>query len=466
MKKLFLFSVLALTGMLVQAQVTYTVTVPTGTNACYIAGEMNNWSPQEMTLSSANTYSITIAGATTSQTYKYLSGPNWAYEEKQADCSSGVSNRTYAVSDVVACWAAVYVPTAPKVDVTIKVKVPVAWTTPKIHFWGDMSSSWPGENMTQDGDWWVYTFSQINIINIIFNNGAGSQTSNITNVSASTCYQVNDDNSFQVVSCTPVVPGKTYNVTVPTGTNACYIAGSMNSWGFEQMTQLTPTTYTITLPTATDSDTYRYLSGPGWAWEEVQSDCSTRAENRSYSVSDVVACWKGVYDPATVAQDYVYNVTVPTGTLKCYINGNFSNWGSFLEMTKLTETTYTITISTTTPNGYKFASGPAWDYVELQSDGSDVGDRTYNQANTVALWKALYDPTITSVSQLKGSTLVKGIQSGIHIETTGTADVAVYSLQGSLLKQVQVNQQARLSDLQAGVYLLRINGQTYKAIVQ
>jgi len=370
MKKLVLFSVLALTSMFVQAQLTYTVTVPSGTNACYIAGGMNGWSQQEMTLISPLTYSITIPTATTAHQYKYCSGPNWAYEEKQADCTSAVQNRTYAANDVVACWAAVFVPAAPKVDVTIKAKMPATWITPKIHFWGDMSSAWPGENMTQDGDWWVYTFNQINIINIIFNNGAGSQTSNITNVSASTCYQVNADNSYQVVSCAPVV------------------------------------------------------------------------------------------------QDYVYNVTVPSGTFKCYVVGEFNGWASFSEMTQLTPTTYTITINTATPDGYKFTSGPSWDYEELQGNGSAVANRTYSQDNTVALWKAVFDPTLTSVENQTGSTFVKGVRSGIHIETSGQADLVVYSLQGSLLKQTQLNQRGQISDLQAGVYLLKINGQTFKAIVQ
>ena len=470
MKKLLLFSTLLMLASWAHAQgVTYTVTVPLGTNACYIAGGMNGWSHQEMTKVTDTQYTITIAGATTAHTYKYCSGPNWAYEEKQANCTSAVSDRTYSANDVVACWAAVWVPAAPKVDVTIKAKLPASWTTPKIHFWGDLSSTWPGADMVKDGEWWTFQFNQINIINIIFNNGAGAQTSNITNVTASTCYQVNDNNSFQVISCvsTPPPPtGKTYNVTVPAGTNKCYIAGDMNSWAFEEMTQVTPTTYTITIANATDSHGYKYLSGPGWAWEEVQADCSSSVSNRAYAANDVVACWKAVYSPAAVPQDYVYNVTVPAGTYQCYIVGNFNNWQQFAAMTKVTETTYTITINTTAPNGYKFTSGPGWEYEEVQADRSPVPDRNYAQANTVADWKLVYNPTTTSVSNPNSLRWIRSIASGIHLELNGSAHVAVYSTQGSLLRELNASQSTQINNLSSGVYIVRVNGQSYKAIVQ
>lgn len=201
MKKLLL-SLFVFAFAWTNAQVTYTVNVPAGTNKCYIAGGMNGWTQQEMTKVNATQFTITIATATTADKYKYCSGPTWAYEEKQADCSSAVSDRTYAALDNVACWAAVYVPGTPKVDIQIKVKVPTSWTAPKIHYWGDKSTSWPGTNLTQEGDWWVARIEQVTTINLLFHNGSGSQTSNITNVTASTCYQVNNDNSYTTVSCT------------------------------------------------------------------------------------------------------------------------------------------------------------------------------------------------------------------------------------------------------------------------
>lgn len=467
MKRSLLFAIIALFGFFAQAQVTYTVTVPAGTNACFIAGGMNGWTHQEMTLIAPNTYSITIQNATTAHLYKYSSGPNWGFVEKQANCTSDIPDRIYSPNDVVACWAAVWVPDAPKFDITVRVKLPVSWTTPRIHFWGDQSSTWPGMPMVQDGEWWTYTFNQISIINIIFNNNGSPQTTNITNVTSSTCYQVFDNNSFQVISCEPApVLGLTYNVTVPAGTNHTYIAGDMTSWNFVEMTMVTPTTYTIHFPNATASDKYKYLSGPNWAFVEKQVDCTSDIPDRTHSANDVVACWAAVWSSTILPQDYVYNVTVPEGTAKCFIAGNFNNWSEFVEMTKLTPTTFTITINTATPNGFKFSNGPSWNYEEVQSDGAPVTDRTYNVENTVAMWKNIFVPTVSSYSANNVRTWVSSTQSGLYVEHDGRATAKIFSLQGSMIQQIQFENSTHINNLAKGVYVVRINGNNFKAIVQ
>ena len=87
----------------------YSVTVPAGTNACYIAGEMNGWSHTEMNKVDDTHYTLEIVGATQSMKYKYCSGPAWDYVEKSAT-GDELQDRTYSANDVVASWAAVYDP--------------------------------------------------------------------------------------------------------------------------------------------------------------------------------------------------------------------------------------------------------------------------------------------------------------------------------------------------------------------
>ena len=92
-----------------------------------------------------------------------------------------------------------------------------------------------------------------------------------------------------------------YNVTVPAGTNACYIAGDMTSWGHREMTKVDDTHYTITLTAAPD-DAYKYCSGPDWKYVELKAD-GGEVQNRSYAENDEVAKWKEVYgssDPSAV----------------------------------------------------------------------------------------------------------------------------------------------------------------------
>ena len=170
MKKIFtLFA--ALVCVMSMSAVTYNVTVPAGTKACYIAGEMNSWSFTEMTKVDDTHYTLDLPSATKAMKYKYCSGPGWAYVEKDAS-GNEIGDRAYSAEDVVAKWAAVYEPSAtpeePKEekDITVKAKVPATWTN-TITAW-----VWPtggaGKEVTpaKEGEWYVYTekCSELNII--------------------------------------------------------------------------------------------------------------------------------------------------------------------------------------------------------------------------------------------------------------------------------------------------------------
>ena len=320
MKKIFtLFAALAC--VMSMSAVTYNVTVPAGTKACYIAGEMNSWSFTEMTKVDDTHYTLDLPTATEAMKYKYCSGPGWAYVEKDAS-GNEIGDRTYSAADVVKKWASVYEPSAtpeePKEekDITVKAKVPAAWTK-TITAW-----VWPtgGEGKevtpTKEGDWYVYT-EHCSELNIIFKNGTGwngdiNQTVDIT-ISESTCVEITagtgkatytkvdcEENPGEEPGDDPVVepePGVTYNVTVPAGTKACYIAGEMNGWSQQEMTKVDETHYTITIAEATTAMKYKYCSGPSWDYVEMLADGVSDVQDRTYSANDVVEAWKAVYDP-------------------------------------------------------------------------------------------------------------------------------------------------------------------------
>ena len=225
--------------------VTYNVTVPAGTKACYIAGEMNTWSFTEMTKVDETHYTITIAEATTAMGYKYCSGPSWDYVEKTAS-GDEVANRIYSANDVVESWLAVYEPAGEE----------------------------PGDDPVDPNP--------------------------------------GDD---------PVVDpetGVTYNVTVPAGTKACYIAGEMNAWSQQEMTKVDETHYTITIATATTAMKYKYCSGPSWDYVE-KTAAGEEVADRTYSANDVVESWLAVYDPSV--ETAVDNVAVGEKAVKVIRNG-------------------------------------------------------------------------------------------------------------------------------------------------
>lgn len=85
-----------------KAKLTYTVTVPAGTENCYLVGAMNGWdvaNPIEMTKQGENVFTTTLEGVATTDEYKYISQKgSWDYADVQD------ANRTWTANDVVTAW--------------------------------------------------------------------------------------------------------------------------------------------------------------------------------------------------------------------------------------------------------------------------------------------------------------------------------------------------------------------------
>ncbi len=340
---------------------TYDVTVPAGTPACFIAGEMNGWTFTEMTKVDDTHYTITWNDVTKVMKYKYSASASWDNVEMQADGVTDVQDRTYSENDVVAAWKGIQ--TEPETTETL-----------------------------------------------------------------------------------------TYNVTVPAGTPACFIAGEMNDWTFTEMTKVDDAHYTITFDNVTRSTQYKYAASATWDNVEMQADGVTDVENRTYSENDVVAAWKGIQAEPETPETLTYNVTVPAGTYTCYIAGEMNDW-TFTEMTQVDDTHFTITFSGVTRSmQYKYSCGDSWEYVEMQADGvTDISNRTYNDNDVVAAWK-----NSSSVAEVETAVVkVYGTNGALVITTAEKASFNIYNAQGMLVKAATVEGTAHIN-LAAGIYI--VNG--------
>ena len=71
-----------------------------------------------------------------------------------------------------------------------------SWTSVYLYAWSDTEGQflgeWPGTLVSKDAEgWWSYTFdASVKNVNIIWTNGAGEQTIDITGVTQSTCYEI------------------------------------------------------------------------------------------------------------------------------------------------------------------------------------------------------------------------------------------------------------------------------------
>ena len=91
------------------APLTYTVTVPAGTEKCYIIGAFaaSNWKTfveMDKVTGEDNKFTITITGAKDTDGYKYTRGEGWEYVEVKEN-GEGIDNREWTANDVVAKWA-------------------------------------------------------------------------------------------------------------------------------------------------------------------------------------------------------------------------------------------------------------------------------------------------------------------------------------------------------------------------
>ena len=126
--------------------------------------------------------------------------------------------------------------------------------------------------------------------------------------------------------------------------------------------------------------------------------------------------------PAKELTTLTYNVTVPEGTVTCYIVGDMNGWAFTNEMEKVDATHYTITLSDVHDGmGYKYCSGPAWEYEEKTATGENVANRTYSENDVVEAWAAVYgaESAVENVVVEKASA-VKVIKDGqMVIEMNG-----------------------------------------------
>ena len=192
-----------------------------------------------------------------------------------------------------------------------------AWDPSYIYYWGDAGNTWPGtqlsETETIEGvEYYKTTFRNVETVNIIFNGGDGKpQTSNIEGVTSTKYYRITNqeggEGSYEA-SETPFVVEQpetlVFTVTVPVGTENCYIIGNFagSDWATPlAMTAISDIQYTITIDSLVKSSVrYKYLTNAEanaddiWKNEEVADENDGHVDSRSYKENDEVVKWRGI----------------------------------------------------------------------------------------------------------------------------------------------------------------------------
>jgi len=247
--------------------------------------------------------------------------------------------------------------------------------------------------------------------------------------------------------------GLTYNVTVPSGTLACYIAGTMNSGVPKAMTKVDATHYNIAIPTATISDTYKYYSGPNVIYVEKNA-LNGDITSRTYTVGDTVTNWASVYDPTVY-----YNITVQIGSNGTVKENNISLAnGASLQVASGLSKTFLITPNTN------------YDINAITYNGTNVKSQLVNNQFTTPAVNA--NATFAITFKVTGSTTdlqdnseeilrvyPNPVKDKLVIECVGKGQCQITDLMGRLVYTgiLDKNNTINTSNLTSGIYLIKLN---------
>jgi hypothetical protein len=389
MKKIFT-SILALLAIFLFVQtvsaLTYTVTVPAGTKACYITGEMNGWSPSATPLTKVNetTYTVDLPNATESMKYQYLSGPDWKYIEKNAD-GSAVTDRTWSASDVVVNWLAVFTPD--EREVTIEALVP----------------------------------SEVKVLYLVGSfNGWQSPSE-----------------AFKMTFDSETLDGKIFSIKV----------FSVDAINME----------------------FKFAAGPAWSYEQADPKDNFIYGTTENTTSVVVNSFKNYFDPEKTGTINI-TATVPAGTQRVFIQGDFLGWNmdNAMEGVKNQDGTFSFSIPMVMNIIYNFYNKADWAYVEANENGDKYPDRSASFPNdaTIAVTVTAWKQTISGVSTVKEATnIMYSANQLLTVEEVKTG-VEIFDITGRLIDNARLTGTYTSNQLNKGLYIVKVDGATKKVSVK
>lgn len=317
---------------------TLLVTVPDSIEVVYVAGVFNGWNPatDSLTLISDSpktfSYEYTYKGSVDSLEYKFLSGPDWKYQQK---ASANLMVKNDSATAAIDTFEVVYHHTQAS-DVLFDVLVPVEL------FRVYMAGSWDG---------WTSTSTQMTQVDSSANGKEFQVTIHIPDTTtlkykflsgpgwpyeqsgADYVYMTDGGtvicDEFKKIFDPSKVGDVTINITVPEGTPEVWVVGSFgNGWKIEEAIQATKNedgTYTAVVPLVADFE-YKIWNHNEWAYEEAknaegeQLDENRKASFETGPVFDItVLYWievygevpTGVKDPISAAYKlYTVNGTI------------------------------------------------------------------------------------------------------------------------------------------------------------
>ncbi len=360
--------------------------------------------------------------------------------------------------------------------IVIKGKVPESWTNP-IHLYVYGTSSDGFKTMTKVGDWYTYTFEYETSVNIVFVNGGdwtggnANQTVNVENVTASACYQVNNEASGKK-TVTQVVCDDDNPSVILTVPALGFVGESIVFDAISSNVDNPVISYFVKVPGSesfvaatspyqpTEIGTYTFKAEVAESGDPAVLASDTK-DVVVHAASSVVVRLKGIPTSWDANDVHVYYWSEGTGD-------------GFRKMDKK-EGYYESTFNNKINLGFLFVNGSDWSTEANQSAnaGSNVTENTCYKVNedtdgegkrTVEAIDCSGIVTGTVSNHLDNFTLSVSNKT-ITANFAGVSNVELYSMTGQLLQKLTANKQFSQT-LNTGIYVLRIDGESHKVVVR
>ena len=280
-------------------------------------------------------------------------------------------------------------------------------------------------------------------------------------------------------SVEPIVADILIQAFVPKTVKELYVTGSFNGWkspGAEgtKMTYSAENSdsegnfYSLTVRTEdANKFAYKYAAGPSWTYEQKAGDYKL-ADPKAVQVLDYVNEFKRIYPGEAFLKDVTINVTAPAGTEEIYMMGSHLGWDgtSWVKGTKNTDGTFTFVFKFDMIE-YKYYNKQDWSGEEKTAEGTGVENRkadaqlaqTFN--DVIAAW-----PVPAGVQTLDASKYtIRVNNSSVNVDGI-SSKFELFDVPGRAVESVNTVGSHTSKTLNAGIYILRVDGATQKVVVR
>ena len=222
-----------------------------------------------------------------------------------------------------------------------------------VYAWQNSSSSnnnsWPGVGMTKkydaSGNQWFVADIDENYDRIIFNNGNGSQTADLTISTGTTTigYKLEAWGNCYTINLPSTV---TLYDTAPSG-YVWFIPGEFNGWtNLNPLTETSPGSGIYTITTAGLNNGFKIYKNDGTWYGYVKHSSAERARmediNIAHNTLTLSTNSENLYFKENIQYDLTLDTTGDSPTLtvvphdgwRLYLKGDFNDWGAYLELTE------------------------------------------------------------------------------------------------------------------------------------